>query len=137
MSKSYSELMKLKTFKERFNYLAEGSGVGDVTFGSERYLNQALYHSERWKAARNAVIVRDNACDLGVEGMPIGTAVQIHHINPITKDDIINRSSNLFDPENLICTSAETHKAIHYGNENCIRKETPTVRTKNDTIPWR
>lgn len=135
-TKSYSELIKLETFEERFEYLKLNGRVGESTFGYDRYLNQLFYTTAEWKAARNLVIIRDNGCDLGIDDRNIGGRIFIHHINPITKEDILNRHPKLFDPENLICVSKLTHDAIHYGDENLLIKA-PIERSKNDTCPWR
>lgn len=134
--KTYSELITLPTFEERFNYLKLEGIVGESTFGFDRYLNQNLYKSQEWKSVRNKVIIRDNGCDLACEGYEIYGKVLIHHINPITVEDIINRNPIIFDLENLITTVHNTHNAIHYGDENLLIKG-PIERTKNDTIPWK
>ena len=134
--KTYSELITLPTFEERFNYLKLGGTVGESTFGFDRYLDQNLYKSQEWKSVRNKVIIRDNGCDLACEGYEIYGKVLIHHINPITTEDIINRNPIIFDLENLITTVHNTHNAIHYGDENLLIKG-PIERTKNDTIPWK
>lgn len=134
--KTYSELITLPTYEERFNYLKLEGVVGEMTFGFDRYLNQKLYTSQEWKTVRNQVIVRDNGCDLACEGYEIYGKILIHHINPITVEDIINRNPIIFDLENLISTTHNTHNAIHYGDENLLIKG-PIERTKNDTIPWR
>lgn len=134
--KTYSELIALPTYEERFNYLKLEGVVGEMTFGFDRYLNQKLYTSQEWKTVRNQVIVRDNGCDLACEGYEIYGKILIHHINPITVEDVINRNPIIFDLENLISTTHNTHNAIHYGDENLLIKG-PIERTKNDTIPWR
>ena len=134
--RTYSELILLPTFEERFEYLRLDGKVGEDTFGFDRYLNQLFYRSQEWKKIRDYVIVRDNACDLGVEGHDIYSKVLIHHMNPITARDIEKRTDLLLDPEYLICTTHNTHNAIHYGDENLIIK-VPIVRTKNDTCPWK
>ena len=134
--RTYSELILLPTFEERFEYLRLDGKVGEDTFGFDRYLNQLFYRSQEWKKIRDYVIIRDNACDLGVEGYGIYSKVLIHHMNPITARDIEKRTDLLLDPEYLICTTHNTHNAIHYGDENLIIK-TPIVRTKNDTCPWK
>lgn len=134
--KTYSELSQLKTFEERFEYLRLGGSVGSQTFGFDRYLNQIFYRSQKWKSIRDFVILRDNGCDLGVEGYEIHGRVIIHHMNPITLYDIEHESDNLIDPEFLISTVHNTHNAIHYGDRNLLVLE-PIVRTKNDTCPWR
>lgn len=134
--KTYSELITLPTFKERFEYLRLDGVVGKDTFGFDRYLNQIFYRSQRWKSVRDHVIIRDNGCDLGVEGHEIYGRVLIHHMNPITLDDIMQESDFLLDPEYLISTIHSTHNAIHYGDENLI-VTAPVERTKFDTCPWR
>lgn len=136
--RTYSELILLPTFLERYRYLRLAGKVGDVTFGFERYLNQEFYkHDLEWKAARRAVILRDNGCDLGIEGRDIVDASTIvHHMNPLTDYDIIHRTKYLLDPEYLISTIDNTHKAIHYGDESLLITE-PIIRRKNDTCPWR
>lgn len=134
--KTYSELSKLKTFEERYNYLKLGGIVGADTFGFDRYLNQMLYTSARWRAVRDIVLVRDNGCDLGIEGYGIYHKPIIHHMNPITVDDILKESDFLFNPEYLITTTHLTHNAIHYGDENLLMKA-PVERSRNDTCPWK
>lgn len=134
--KTYSELILLPTFEERFEYLRLDGKVGEDTFGFDRYLNQLFYQSQEWKKIRDYVIIRDNACDLGVEGYDIYSKVLIHHMNPITARDIEKRTDLLLDPEYLISTTHNTHNAIHYGDENLIIK-VPIVRIKNDTCPWK
>lgn len=138
MIRTYSELILLPTFIDRYRYLRLGGKVGEETFGFERYLNQEFYkHDPDWKAARRAVIIRDNGCDLGIEGYDIIDApIIVHHMNPLTEYDIIHRTKYLLDPEYLISTIDNTHKAIHYGNESLLITE-PIVRRKNDTCPWR
>lgn len=134
-SRCYSELTSLKTFEERFEYLRLDGVVGVETFGYDRYLNQLLYRSSEWKKIRNEIIVRDNGCDLGMDGYEIFISPLIHHINPITIDDIKNRNPIIFDSENLITTTLSTHNAIHYGYEppnNIIQNRVP-----NDTCPWK
>ena len=135
--KTYSELITLPTFKDRYRYLRLKGQVGRDTFGHDRYINQVLYQRHpKWKSARDQVIIRDNGCDLGVEGYEIHGKIIVHHMNPITMDDIENESDFLFDPEFLICTTHNTHNAIHYGDEDLLIAE-PIIRTKNDTCPWR
>ena len=134
--KTYSELITIPTFEERFEYLKLDGQVGVETFGFNRYLNQAFYKSDEWLSIRDYVIARDNGCDLGMEGYEIYGRILIHHINPITKDDIIQRSRILLDPENLITTVKRTHDAIHYGDSNLLMRA-PIERRKNDTCPWR
>lgn len=132
----YSELIILPTLEERFRYLRRCQKVGDRTFGGDRYLNQAFYKSTEWRNIRHRIIVRDNGCDLGVDGFPVGDRGYIHHINPITLDQLSNRDDCLFDPENLILCSFKTHNAIHYGGEDSLPK-IPIERRPNDTCPWR
>lgn len=132
----YSELSKLSTFEERFEYLRLDGKVGESTFGFDRYLNQMLYRSQRWKHIRDQVIIRDNGCDLGIEGREIQGRIIIHHMNPIAVKDIESESEFLLNPEYLITTIHNTHNAIHFGNENLLLKN-PITRTKNDTCPWR
>lgn len=133
--KSYTELSKLKTFQERFEYLKLGGEVGKDTFGYDRYLNQALYNSKEWKNVRNKVIIRDGGQDLGSKGYSICGKCLIHHINPISKEDIINRDPKVFDLDNLITVTLDTHNAIHYGDYELINKE-PISRTPGDTKLW-
>lgn len=134
--KRYSEVCKLETFEDRFNYLKLDGNVGEDTFGFDRYLNQLFYRSREWKALRDQIIIRDNGCDLGVPGFELGKRIIIHHINPLTKDDIRNQSEYLLDPEFLICTSHNTHNALHYGSD-ILLPAAPIERTRNDTCPWR
>lgn len=134
--KTYSELILLPTFEERFEYLRLDGRVGEDTFGFDRYLNQLFYRSYEWRKIRDYVIVRDNACDLGVEGYDIYSKVLIHHMNPITTKDIEGRTELLLNPEYLICTTHNTHNAIHYGDYNLIVKA-PPERRPNDTCPWK
>ena len=135
--KRYSELIKLKTFKERFEYLRLNGNVCEDTFGYNRYLNQIFYKSPEWLRIRNYVITRDNGCDLGIPEREIrGTRILIHHMNPITEKDILNRSDYLLNPEYLITTIKVTHDAIHYGTEELLYSE-PIIRRKNDTCLWK
>lgn len=134
--KRYSELITIPTYEERFQYLQLKGAVGKDTFGYDRYLNQILYNSPEWKRLRNQIIIRDNGCDLGCEGYEIYGRVLIHHMNPITVEDVVSRNPIVFDPENLICVSHNTHNAIHYGDESLLILA-PVERTKNDTCPWR
>lgn len=136
MIKTYSEMILLPTFLERFKYLQIGGMVGAETFGFDRYLNQSLYRTAEWKRFRNEIIVRDNGCDLGCDDRTIYGKILVHHINPLTVEDIINRHSCVFDPDNVICVSLDTHNAIHYGDEELLMLG-PIERTKNDTCPWR
>lgn len=134
--KTYSELITLPTFEERYQYLRLGGKVGEETFGFDRYLNQTFYKSKEWLAIRDEIIVRDNGCDLGIDGREIHGRILIHHINPITKEDILNRSEFLLDPEYLISTVKRTHDAIHYGDDSILFMN-PVERSKNDTCPWK
>ena len=134
--KTYSELITLPTFEERFEYLKLGGKVGRETFGYDRYLNQMLYKLPDWLSVRDEVIVRDNGCDLGVLGREVYGRILVHHMNPITVEDILNRNPAIFDPEFLISTTKNTHDAIHYSDESLLVKD-PIVRSKNDTCPWR
>lgn len=136
--KTYSELSQFTTFKDRFNYLKLSGKVGEDTFGYDRIFNQMFYSSKEWKDIRNYVIVRDNGCDLGIDGYEIAAQrVIIHHLNPIEMSDIERRTDILLDPEYLITTTHTTHNAIHYGDENQILAPSPVIRTKNDTCPWK
>jgi len=138
MMKSYSELILLPTFKERFEYLKLCDGkIGAETFGGSRYLNQVFYNSDEWKNLRHRVIVRDNGCDLGMDGYDILGKAIIHHINPVTKEQLLNRDPVIFSMENLITTTFETHNAIHYGDVNSLTSRDVIERSVNDTCPWR
>ena len=134
--RTYSDLITLPTFKERYEYLRLDGIVGEETFGFDRYINQIFYKSKEWLEVRDYVIIRDNGCDLGIEGHEIHNRILIHHMNPIRKEDIINRSDILLNPEYLITTTKRTHDAIHYGDKN-ILLDTPIERIKNDTCPWK
>lgn len=135
--RTYEELSKLKTFEERYEYLKLEGSVGEETFGYDRYLNQQFYkYDPDWKKIRDEVIFRDNGCDLGIEGREINGLILVHHMNPITKDDILDRSEYLLNPNYLITTIKSTHDAIHYGSSDMLMKD-PVVRSKNDTCPWR
>lgn len=136
MIRTYSELRKLNTFKERYDYLRLYGRVGKETFGFDRYLNQIIYKLPEWKSVRDKVIVRDCGCDLGMEGYEIGEKILVHHMNPITMDDIINHNQDIFNPEYLICVSHQTHNAIHYGDESQLILD-PIERSPNDTCPWK
>ena len=135
--RTYSELSKLKTFRERYEYLKLDGTVGEETFGFDRYINQMFYKSEEWKRIRNYVITRDNGCDLGMQDRKIvDSVILVHHMNPITKEDIINKNEILLDPEYLITTIKPTHDAIHYGDESLLAEDL-VIRSKNDTCPWK
>ena len=134
--KTYSELIRIPTFIERFRYLQIGGKVGIETFGHNRYLNQVLYSSDKWKRFRRDIILRDKGLDLACEGFDITGPIMVHHIDPITLKDVLNRHPKIFDPENVISTWLRTHNAIHYGDESllCIG---PIERVPNDTCPWK
>lgn len=135
--RTYSELAQLPTFEERFEYLKLNGRVGEDTFGHDRYLNQMLYQLPEWRSARDYVIIRDNGCDLGVSDREIVSEnILVHHMNPITVEDILERSDYVLNPEYLISTTLNTHNAIHYGSSDLLYKD-PIVRSKNDTCPWR
>lgn len=134
--KTYSELSSLSTFEERYNYLRLNGMVGQDTFGFDRYMNQIFYRSDRWRSIRDAVIVRDNGCDLGVDGYKIHGKIIIHHMNPITMEDIERESDFLLNPEFLIATTHNTHNAIHFGDESLL-PQLPIARMRFDTCPWR
>lgn len=134
--RTYSELIRLPTFEERFQYLKLDGLVGKDTFGFDRYLNQEFYRSKEWKEVRDFVIVRDNGCDLGMDGYEIVGRIYIHHMNPITVNDIVHSSDFLLNPDYLICVSHNTHNAVHYGDEDLL-VTAPVERRKNDICPWR
>lgn len=136
MIRTYSELITLSTFEERYEYLRLDGRVGEETFGFDRYINQVFYKSKEWLSLRNKIIIRDNGCDLGIRGREIEGRILIHHMNPISKEDILNRSDFLLNPEYLICTIKNTHNAIHYGDDSLLIKS-PIERRRNDTCPWR
>ena len=135
--KSYNELIRYSTYEERLEYLKVFSKVGLDTFGHDRYLNQVLYHCPEWKKVRNQVISRDKGCDLALNGYEIQSHAIVHHINPITIEDVLERKPNVFDLNNLVLVSNKTHNAIHYGNIGESPMPKIIERTKNDTIPWR
>lgn len=134
--RTYSELITLPTFIERYRYLRLGGRVGEETFGFDRWLNQMFYKDDDWLSSRDYVIVRDLGCDLGMSDREIKSRILVHHMNPITTEDILRKTKFLLDPEYLICTSKNTHDAIHYGNEELLYKD-PIVRTPYDTCPWK
>lgn len=135
--RTYTELITLPTIKERYEYLKLGGSVGAVTFGGDRIFNQKFYTSRKWKDVRRQIIIRDNGCDLGVEGFEINDRITIHHINPVTRNDIRNEDwEYLTNPEYLISCSYLTHQAIHYGDQNLL-PQIPIERRPNDTCPWR
>lgn len=136
MIRRYSDLVQIDSFIERYRYLKINGRIGEDTFGFDRWLNQVLYTSDEWRRIRRFVILRDNGCDLGIEDRDIGGLIIVHHMNPITKEMILDRDPLVFDPEYLISCSDLTHKAIHYGDENLLMTE-PVIRRPNDTCPWR
>ena len=134
--RTYSELSKLKTFEERYRYLRLNGKVGEETFGFDRWLNQRFYKDPEWLSIRDKVIIRDNGCDLGIKDRKITGRIIVHHMNPITKEDILRRSDFLLNPDYLICTVKNTHDAIHYGDDSLLINEF-VERSRNDTCPWR
>lgn len=136
MIRSFSGVRRLTTFEERYEYLRLKGTVGESTFGFDRYLNQLLYRSDRWRKVRGVVIVRDNGCDLGIEDRDISSKILVHHMNPITMEDIEEGREEVFDPNFLICTSEQTHNAIHFGDANLLPK-LPVERRAGDTCPWK
>lgn len=135
--KTYAELLTYPTYEERLNYLKTGNTVGYDTFGFDRYLNQMFYKSAEWRRLRNYVITRDNGCDLAIKDMPIMSKIYVHHINPLTKKDIIEYSKYLLDPNYLVCASFDSHQIIHYSSDNIEKHNEPIERKKFDTCPWR
>lgn len=136
MIRRYSELILLPTFLERFEYLSLSGKVGEETFGFDRYLNQLFYRSKRWRSIRNEIIVRDNGCDLGIEGLDISDKIIVHHMNPVSLEELEFDNESLYNPDFLICVSHQTHNAIHYGDANLLPKG-PIERKPNDTCPWK
>ena len=134
--RTYSKLITLPTFEERYKYLQLNGSIGEETFGFDRYFNQMFYHSKRWKKIKDKIIVRDAGCDLGMIGYEIWGKIYIHHMNPVTLKDIEDQSEFLLDPEYLICTTLNTHNAIHYGDISLL-PQTPIERKPNDTCPWK
>ena len=134
-NRSYSELIRLRTFEERFQYLSLRGKVGKETFGFDRYLNQMFYRSREWKRLRNQIIVRDNGCDMGVEGFEIHEPIYIHHLNPMTVADVESSDPSILDPDNLISVTLRTHNAIHYGASQLISRR-PVERRPGDTKLW-
>jgi hypothetical protein len=132
---TYSELIQIPTFIDRFRYLKLSASVGEETYGWDRYLNQTLYKSREWRETRERIIIRDDGCDLAHPDYPIGGRILIHHLNPITKRDILDRNPLIFDPENLVCISHITHEAVHYGSEDLLMKD-PVERAPGDTKLW-
>lgn len=136
MIRCYKDLSRLESFMERYQYLRIHGKVGEETFGLDRYINQSLYKSQRWKNIRSQVIIRDNGCDLGVDGHEIDRYIVVHHMNPITLEDIEEERDVVFDPEYLICCTSRTHQAIHFGDEGLLPKDY-VERRPNDTCLWR
>ncbi len=132
---TYSELIQIPTFIDRFRYLKLSASVGEETYGWDRYLNQTLYKSKEWRETRERIIIRDDGCDLAHPDYLIGGRILIHHLNPITKRDILDRNPLIFDPENLVCISHITHEAVHYGSEDLLMKD-PVERMPGDTKLW-
>lgn len=135
MIRTYTELLTLETFEERFEYLRLRGSVGQATFGFDRYLNQLFYRSQRWRQLRNEIIIRDGACDLAMFGFDIHDRIFIHHMNPLTEEDLLHDREHMYDPEFLICTSFNTHNAIHYSDTSLL-KEQYVERQPGDTILW-
>lgn len=136
MLRTYQELKHISTFKERYYYLRLAGVVGESTFGFDRYINQLFYNSKRWRRTRDGIIIRDEGCDLGIEGYDLRHRIIIHHMNPITEKDIELDREYIYDPDFLICSSSRTHTAIHFSDESLLPQE-PITRRKNDTCPWR
>ena len=132
----YHDFRNIKSFIDRYEYLRIGGSIGESTFGFDRYLNQEFYMSREWRDARRMVILRDRGCDLGVDGYELDKGIIVHHMNPITIDDIVNRNDEIFDPEYLVCVSDRTHRAIHYGDRSQLLSN-PAERHPGDTCLWR
>ena len=130
-------MITMSEFDDRFRYAKLDGQVGRDTFGFDRYLNQQFYRSKEWKRLRDQIIIRDNGCDLGVPGHEISGKIYIHHLNPLSPEDITKSTEKLFDPDNLVCVSAETHNAIHYGDESILEKNKIVERSPGDTCPWK
>lgn len=135
--KSYATLIQYHTFEERFNYLKLSNQIGESTFGYDRYLNQRFYNSSEWRRIRDQIIVRDNGCDLGIKDRPISGKIIIHHINPLSIQDISESTEYLLNPEYLICVSRNTHNALHYGDISLIQQTNLIERAPNDCCPWK
>lgn len=136
MIRCYNNLIQLKTFEERFQYLKINGKVGEETFGLDRYINQQLYKSQKWRSTRSRIIIRDDGCDLGIDGRQLDDYIVVHHMNPIALEDIEEERDIVFDPDYLICCSTRTHRAIHFGDENLLIRD-PVIRRPNDTCLWR
>ena len=137
MIRSYSELITIPEFEDRFRYLHLKGSVGRPTFGFERWLNQRFYTSREWRQLRHHIIARDEAMDLGVDGYEIRTKIIIHHMNPMETDDIVHAEESIMDPEFLITTTLRTHNAIHYGDERQLPRPFVVERRQGDTTLWR
>lgn len=137
MIRSYSELTKLKTLKERFNYLSLNGEVGIETFGFDRYLNQKFYSSYEWRTLRDKILIRDNGCEMGLEGYPIGGRILVHHMNPLKERDIVELTDYVMNPDYLVCVSHDLHNALHYGNDEILKRYSVVERKPNDTCPWK
>jgi len=135
-TRTYEELIRIPTYKERYEYLRCVGQVGMDTFGSDRYLNQILYQSNEWRTFRNKIVVRDDGCDMAYKDFPIRGKIIIHHLNPITAEQVLARDPVIFDPNNVVCVSFQTHNAIHYGDESQLVEETLTIRKPGDTKLW-
>lgn len=136
MIRRYSELIRFETFEDRFGYLKLYGNVGETTFGFDRYLNQVLYTSPKWRQTRDEVLIRDNACDMALPDWPINGKIIVHHMNPLTIEDIENMVDDIFNIEYLVCVSHNTHQAIHYGDVSLLPK-LPIERKPGDTCPWK
>lgn len=136
MKRTYSELMKLKSFEERFHYVELKGSVGKATFGYDRWMNQHFYTSPEWRRFKRQILIRDEGCDLGCDDHPIYGSVIVHHLNPITKEQIINHDPAILDPENVISVSSLTHNALHYGDIDLLPSKF-VERRPYDTCPWR
>lgn len=138
MIKTYTDLVSINSYLGRFEYLKLGGSIGAETFGFDRYLNQSFYQSPEWKRFRREIIIRDMGCDMAWKELEIqGQRIIVHHLNPIAPEDVLQRSAKLFDPENAVCVSELTHKAIHYGDTSLLPSLKPLERSPNDTCPWR
>ena len=138
MIRTYTDLVSIDSYLGRFEYLKLGGSIGAETFGFDRYLNQSFYQSPEWKRFRREIIIRDMGCDMAWNELEIqGRFIVVHHLNPITPEDVLQRSVKLFDPENAVCVSEMTHKAIHYGDSSLLPSLKPLERSPNDTCPWR
>lgn len=135
--RTYTELIQIHSFEERLRYLMLKNNVGVETFGFDRYLNQMFYHSVEWERIKRDVIIRDNGCDLACKDREIHGRIYVHHMNPISKQDILKRTEILLNPEYLVCVCKQTHDAIHYGNESVLAQNQLVERRPNDTCPWK